>query len=101
MASSTFVLRNVFRSGAADEVADDWLKIGPGQVYWRALQRIQANHRGTLLLHDIQPVGVALPAAGVESAGQYHHRVPPLDAKCRWLRGAGQHDGVAEPGVTI
>jgi hypothetical protein len=40
---------------SANEVADDWLKIGPGQVYWRALQHIEANHRGILLLHDIQP----------------------------------------------
>jgi peptidoglycan-N-acetylglucosamine deacetylase len=47
---------------SADEVADDWTRIGPGQVYWRALQRIEANHKGILLLHDIQPRTVeALP----------------------------------------
>jgi peptidoglycan/xylan/chitin deacetylase (PgdA/CDA1 family) len=47
---------------SADEVADDWLRIGPGQVYSRALQRIEANHKGILLLHDIQPKTVeALP----------------------------------------
>jgi peptidoglycan/xylan/chitin deacetylase (PgdA/CDA1 family) len=47
---------------SADEVADDWLKIGPSQVYSRALQRIEANHKGILLLHDIQPRTVeALP----------------------------------------
>ena len=28
---------------SADEVADDWLRIGPGQVYSRALQRIEAK----------------------------------------------------------
>jgi peptidoglycan-N-acetylglucosamine deacetylase len=47
---------------SADEVADDWRKIGPGQVYSRALRRIEANHKGILLLHDIQPKTVeALP----------------------------------------
>jgi peptidoglycan/xylan/chitin deacetylase (PgdA/CDA1 family) len=47
---------------SADEVADDWLRIEPGQVYSRALQRIEANRKGILLLHDIQPKTVeALP----------------------------------------
>jgi peptidoglycan-N-acetylglucosamine deacetylase len=47
---------------SADEVADDWLKIDSGQVYSRALQRIEANRKGILLLHDIQPRTVeALP----------------------------------------
>ena len=47
---------------SADEVADDWLRIGPGQVYSRALQRIEANRKGILLLHDTQPKTVeALP----------------------------------------
>ena len=47
---------------SADFPADDWLKIGPAQVYARALQRIEANHKGILLLHDIQAKTVeALP----------------------------------------
>jgi peptidoglycan-N-acetylglucosamine deacetylase len=47
---------------SADFLADDWLRIGPAQVYWRALQRIEANHKGILLLHDIQARTVeALP----------------------------------------
>ncbi len=47
---------------SADFPADDWLKIGPGQVYSRALQRIKANRKGILLLHDIQAKTVeALP----------------------------------------
>jgi peptidoglycan/xylan/chitin deacetylase (PgdA/CDA1 family) len=47
---------------SADFPADDWLRIGPAQVYARALQRIEANHKGILLLHDIQPRTVeALP----------------------------------------
>jgi len=47
---------------SADFPADDWLKISPAQVYTRALQRIEANHKGILLLHDIQARTVeALP----------------------------------------
>jgi peptidoglycan/xylan/chitin deacetylase (PgdA/CDA1 family) len=48
---------------SADFLADDWTRIGPQQVYARALQRIEAAHKGILLLHDIQPRTVeALPA---------------------------------------
>jgi peptidoglycan-N-acetylglucosamine deacetylase len=47
---------------SADFVADDWTKIGPQQVFSRAMQRIEATHKGILLLHDIQPRTVeALP----------------------------------------
>jgi peptidoglycan/xylan/chitin deacetylase (PgdA/CDA1 family) len=47
---------------SADFPADDWTKISPAQVFARALQRIEANHKGMLLLHDIQPRTVeALP----------------------------------------
>jgi peptidoglycan/xylan/chitin deacetylase (PgdA/CDA1 family) len=47
---------------SADFLADDWTRIGPGQVYSRALQRIEAAHKGILLLHDIQAKTVeALP----------------------------------------
>jgi hypothetical protein len=47
---------------SADFLADDWTKIGPGQVYSRALQRIEASRKGILLLHDIQTKTVeALP----------------------------------------
>ena len=47
---------------SADFLADDWLRIGPGQVYSRALQRIEASRKGILLLHDIQAKTVeALP----------------------------------------
>jgi peptidoglycan/xylan/chitin deacetylase (PgdA/CDA1 family) len=47
---------------SADFLADDWTKIGPSQVYSRALQRIEAAHKGILLLHDIQTKTVeALP----------------------------------------
>ncbi len=40
---------------SADFPADDWTKITPMQVYQRAIQRIEAAHKGILLLHDIQP----------------------------------------------
>src|SRR5579872_3470403 len=47
---------------SADFPADDWTKISPAQVYARALKNIEVNHRGILLLHDIQPRTVeALP----------------------------------------
>jgi peptidoglycan/xylan/chitin deacetylase (PgdA/CDA1 family) len=47
---------------SADFLADDWLRIGPGQVYSRALQRVEASRKGILLLHDIQARTVeALP----------------------------------------
>ncbi len=47
---------------SADFLADDWLRIGPAQVYSRALARIEADHKGILLLHDIQAKTVeALP----------------------------------------
>jgi peptidoglycan/xylan/chitin deacetylase (PgdA/CDA1 family) len=47
---------------SADFPADDWTKISPAQVYTRALQRIEANGKGILLLHDIQARTVeALP----------------------------------------
>jgi peptidoglycan/xylan/chitin deacetylase (PgdA/CDA1 family) len=46
----------------ADFPADDWTRISPAQVYTRALQRIEANGKGILLLHDIQAKTVeALP----------------------------------------
>src|SRR6266852_4696171 len=47
---------------SADFPADDWLRISPAQVYARALKYIEANHKGILLLHDIQARTVdALP----------------------------------------
>ena len=47
---------------SADFPADDWTRISPAQVYTRALQRIEANGKGILLLHDIQAKTVeALP----------------------------------------
>jgi len=44
---------------SADFPADDWKHIRPQEVYRRALSRIEARHKGVLLLHDIQPATVA------------------------------------------
>jgi peptidoglycan/xylan/chitin deacetylase (PgdA/CDA1 family) len=47
---------------STDFLADDWMKIGLAQVYARAIQRIEAAHKGILLLHDIHERTVeALP----------------------------------------
>ena len=40
---------------SADLDADDWHKIGSGEVLRRALSRLEARGRGMILLHDIQP----------------------------------------------
>ena len=46
----------------ADFPADDWRRIGPGEVARRALSRLEAKGRGILLLHDIHERTVeALP----------------------------------------
>ncbi|MDH2381993.1 polysaccharide deacetylase family protein [Bradyrhizobium sp. CER78] len=44
---------------SADFPADDWRHISPQRVYDLAIQRIEAKHKGILLLHDIQPRTVA------------------------------------------
>ncbi|MGY4479748.1 polysaccharide deacetylase family protein [Bradyrhizobium sp. USDA 3364] len=44
---------------SADFPADDWRHISPQRVYDLAIQRIEARHKGILLLHDIQPRTVA------------------------------------------
>jgi peptidoglycan-N-acetylglucosamine deacetylase len=44
---------------SADFPADDWKHIRASEVYRRALMRIEARHKGVLLLHDIQPATVA------------------------------------------
>jgi peptidoglycan-N-acetylglucosamine deacetylase len=46
----------------ADFPADDWMKISPDEVVKRALERLEENGKGILLLHDIHPRTVeALP----------------------------------------
>lgn len=66
---------------STDFVADDWTKIGPAQVYTRALQRIEAAHKGILLLHDIQVKTVeALPGLLRELKRRGYHIVQVVPA---------------------
>ena len=45
-----------------DFLADDWTHIRAKEIVRRAMKRIEARHRGILLLHDIQPAtAAALP----------------------------------------
>lgn len=47
---------------SADFPADDWRRIGAGEIVRRALNRLEVHGKGILLLHDIQPATVlALP----------------------------------------
>jgi peptidoglycan-N-acetylglucosamine deacetylase len=66
---------------SADFPADDWTKITPAQVLSRALQRIEANGKGILLLHDIQAKTVeALPALLHELKRRGYHIVHVVPA---------------------
>jgi hypothetical protein len=66
---------------SADFPADDWTRISPAQVYTRALQRIEANGKGILLLHDIQAKTVeALPNLLRELKRRGYHIVHVLPA---------------------
>jgi Tetratricopeptide repeat len=66
---------------SADFPADDWTRISPAQVYLRALQRIEANGKGILLLHDIQTKTVdALPALLHELKRRGYHIVHVVPA---------------------
>ena len=54
--------RTAMRPSAFDFLADDWTHIRAKEIVRRALKRIEARHRGILLLHDIQPAtAAALP----------------------------------------
>jgi peptidoglycan/xylan/chitin deacetylase (PgdA/CDA1 family) len=44
---------------SADFLADDWRHVSSARVYDLAMQRLTANGKGILLLHDIQPRTVA------------------------------------------
>jgi peptidoglycan/xylan/chitin deacetylase (PgdA/CDA1 family) len=45
---------------SADFPVDDWLHRTPDQVYSIALARLEANGKGMMLLHDIQPSTIAM-----------------------------------------
>ena len=66
---------------SVDATADDWTKISPAQVYSRALQGIEANGKGILLLHDIQAKTVeALPDLLRELKRRRYHIVHVVPA---------------------
>ena len=66
---------------SADFTADDWTKINANQVYQRALQQLEINHRGILLLHDIHPRTVdALPNLLQELKRRGYHVVHVVPA---------------------
>jgi peptidoglycan/xylan/chitin deacetylase (PgdA/CDA1 family) len=67
---------------SADFPADDWKHIKPSEVYRRAITRIEAKHKGILLLHDIQPATVAaLPMLLKELKHRGYHIVHVEPAK--------------------
>jgi peptidoglycan/xylan/chitin deacetylase (PgdA/CDA1 family) len=67
---------------SADFPADDWKHIKASEIYRRALTRIEAKHRGILLLHDIQPATVAaLPMLLKELKHRGYHIVHVEPAK--------------------
>jgi peptidoglycan/xylan/chitin deacetylase (PgdA/CDA1 family) len=67
---------------SADFPADDWKHIKASEVYRRALTRIEAKHKGILLLHDIQPATVAtLPMLLKELKHRGYHIVHVEPAK--------------------
>lgn len=67
---------------SADFPADDWKHIKAPEVYRRALTRIEAKHKGILLLHDIQPATVAaLPLLLRELKRRGYHIVHVEPAK--------------------
>lgn len=67
---------------SADFPADDWKHIKASEIYRRALTRIEAKHKGILLLHDIQPATVeALPLILTELKRRGYHIVHVVPAK--------------------
>jgi peptidoglycan-N-acetylglucosamine deacetylase len=66
---------------SADFPADDWARISSNQVYERALKRLEANHKGILLLHDIHARTVdALPRLLKELKRRGYHIVHVVPA---------------------
>jgi peptidoglycan-N-acetylglucosamine deacetylase len=51
-----------YMTWSVDFMADDWTRIGAGEIVRRALNRLEARGRGILLLHDIHlKTALALP----------------------------------------
>lgn len=67
----------------ADFPADDWMRIGAGEIVRRAIFRLNLKSRGVLLLHDIHPAtAVGLPAllAALKAGGYKIVHVVPASA---------------------
>jgi peptidoglycan-N-acetylglucosamine deacetylase len=62
---------------STDVVADDWFRrITPKQIVQRAIERLDGNGRGILLLHDIHPAtALALPNLLIELKEHGYHVV--------------------------
>ena len=102
---------------STDVVADDWFRrISPQQIVQRAMQRLDAEGRGILLLHDIHPAtALALPSllkelkeqgyrvVHVIPAGELPKSVPELPAPAaiasgtwpRVMHSSARSDGAA------
>lgn len=68
---------------SADFLADDWRNISAAKVYDLAIKRIEARHRGILLLHDIHArTAAALPKilATLKERGYHIVQVVPATA---------------------
>ena len=59
-AFETYLGERGVSSMSADFPVDDWLHHTPDQVYNIALARLEANGKGMMLLHDIQPSTIAM-----------------------------------------
>ncbi len=58
----SYLASHHYATWSLDFLADDWTHISAREIVRRSLQRIEARHRGILLLHDIQPAtALALP----------------------------------------
>ncbi len=69
------------QSWSADFLADDWRRISPGRVYDLAIKRLEASHKGILLLHDIHARTVAaLPKILHEMKVRGYHIVQVVPA---------------------
>jgi peptidoglycan/xylan/chitin deacetylase (PgdA/CDA1 family) len=66
---------------SADFVADDWRHISSNRVYELAIQRLEARHKGILLLHDIHGrTAAALPRILHELKVRGYHIVQVVPA---------------------
>jgi peptidoglycan/xylan/chitin deacetylase (PgdA/CDA1 family) len=66
---------------SADFLADDWRHISSAKVHELAIKRLEANHKGILLLHDIQArTAAALPKILHEMKVRGYHIVQVVPA---------------------